>query len=293
MAANNTEFNEFIAGEVNKYQGRIVPVKAGLPERMFEWNISCSKLHPNPYDEFCYPDVGPNYEIISGYGHRIKEARAHGDPPWDDPILVEKMLPDGYLILNGHHRWAAALRFGLPKVRVRIVNLTHETDIKKMIELSDHNRRVSFDLDEVILTTKDAGLEHERISPLVGGFIRERIRPGVPALIHYLARKGYDIWVYSSQYYSMEYIRRLFKGYHIPVNGIITGTARPGADRDSKAGEIVKKMEERYTETLHIDGSGIVRVFPGSSGFEQYDVSGEGVDWSREVMNIIEKVGRQ
>ncbi|MBP3241914.1 MAG: ParB N-terminal domain-containing protein [Oribacterium sp.] len=35
---------------------------------------------------------------------------------WGDPIIVEKMYPDGYMILNGHHRWAAATRLGLKKV---------------------------------------------------------------------------------------------------------------------------------------------------------------------------------
>ena len=27
----------------------------------------------------------------------------------EDPIVVEKVHPDGYMILNGHHRWAASM----------------------------------------------------------------------------------------------------------------------------------------------------------------------------------------
>ena len=44
----------------------------------------------------------------------------------NEPIPVEKMYPEGYMILNGHHRWAAALRLGQPEIPVKIVNLTHE-----------------------------------------------------------------------------------------------------------------------------------------------------------------------
>ena len=292
MAGNTTQFGEFIQEQVEKYRGRTVPVKASFAERVIIRNLSCDKLHPNPYDEFSFPDIGPNYDIISEYGHRIKEARKHGDPPWDDPILVEKMLPDGYLILNGHHRWAAAVRFGLPKVQVRVVNLTQETDIKKMLEMSAHDKRVSFDLDEVIFAGKDSKVPTERIGFIQGKLIKERLRRGVPALFHYLAKKGYDIWVYSAHYYSTEYIKRLFKGYHAPVNGIVTGTSRAHAS-DGSADRVRDMFADHYTETMHIDNKGILRTFAGGADFEQYELTGDNDSWSGEIMNTVEKVIRK
>ena len=42
----------------------------------FVRSVSCSKLHPNPNDEFCDPEIGPNYSIISCYEgdyRRIRE----------------------------------------------------------------------------------------------------------------------------------------------------------------------------------------------------------------------------
>ena len=39
-----------------------------------------------------------------------------------EPVIVHKMKPDGYMILNGHHRWAAALKTGLSKLRIEITN---------------------------------------------------------------------------------------------------------------------------------------------------------------------------
>ena len=59
------------------------------------------------------------------------------------------------MILNGHHRWAAALRTDIKRIPVNIINITHEVDIENMLRLSDHDKRVSLDLDEVILGFTD------------------------------------------------------------------------------------------------------------------------------------------
>ncbi len=289
MAGRSTQFEEFIAGEVSKYQGSMVPVKASLFERIAVRKVSCKRLHPNPYDEFSYPEVGPNYEIISQYGHGIKEAKAHGSLPWDEPILVEKIRPDGYMIINGHHRWAAAVRYGMARVQIRVVNLTQETDIKKMLEKSLHDRRVTFDLDEVILAYDGDGIPKEDIGFISGKLIKERLRRGVPALFHYLSRNGYDIWVYSANYYSIEYIKKLFRKYHVTVNGIVTGTSRPAKHKTAAVEELKKQIAARYKATLHIDRQSILLTYGDSAEFKQYDLSGDDEAWSREIMNIIGK----
>ena len=79
-----------------------------------------SKLHANPNDEFTFPDIGPNYGIISRYEEEIRNSyRVKQEPFDDDPIIVEKLHSHGYLIMNGHHRWAAAKKQGLKKIRFK------------------------------------------------------------------------------------------------------------------------------------------------------------------------------
>ena len=51
-----TEFEEFIQNEIEKSQGRSIPVKASALERLFVRKAKCTNLHPNPDDEFCFPD---------------------------------------------------------------------------------------------------------------------------------------------------------------------------------------------------------------------------------------------
>ena len=107
--AGKTQFEQFIADEIEKNRGRLVPVKASLAERLFVRTAHWKDLHPNPDDEFCFPSIGPNFEIISNYEQMIREGRYASKAVRRDPITVEKVLPEGYMILNGPHRWGAAV----------------------------------------------------------------------------------------------------------------------------------------------------------------------------------------
>lgn len=80
------------------------------------------------------PKVGPNYGIISDYMKTFREERGHSRQYCDERLVVEKIRPDGYLILNGHHRWAAALRLGFSRIPIEIVDLTDETDIREILK---------------------------------------------------------------------------------------------------------------------------------------------------------------
>ena len=132
MAMAITDFSAFLAEEIIKVKGIAYPVKAGFLRRVFIRRAACSKLHPNPNDEFCSPEIGPNYEIMSRYmseyrrvisgsldplfintaAKRSYEADWYGSDGKDregsslgERILVERIHPNEYMILNAHHRW--------------------------------------------------------------------------------------------------------------------------------------------------------------------------------------------
>ena len=65
MAVAKTGFQAYLEEELNRYKGVMMPVKTGFPRRVFIRSAACKKLHPNPEDEFCNPEIGPNYEIIA------------------------------------------------------------------------------------------------------------------------------------------------------------------------------------------------------------------------------------
>ena len=128
-----TEFDEFVAKDVNAQKGVSIPVHAGALERLFVRKVACSNLHPNAEDEFTFDSVGPSYRIIGEYEEKFRTAIRRNQEPFDDALIVEKLHPKGYLLLNGHHRWAAAMRVGIKKVPIQIVNLAQDSDIDKIL----------------------------------------------------------------------------------------------------------------------------------------------------------------
>ncbi len=289
MAARDNRLGEYIASEVRKYAGVYVPGRVNPLMCQLRRSARLKHVHPNPEDEFCQPKVGPSYEIISEYEHQFREARRHSHIYCDEPVIVQKIRPDGFMLLNGHHRWGAALRLGYKRIPIKLVNLTQETDINKMLASSKHDKRVTLDLDEVVFSEK-SGAPSDRALPFpLNRFYKERLRLGIPALFHFLARNGYDIWVYSAAYYSMTYIRALLKRYRVGVSGIVTGTARKGS-ADPEVRERVKDMFARkYKYTLHIDGSAVVQIL-GEDRFKEFALDGDMADWSRSVMDTVRKI---
>lgn len=291
MTIQSVGFQEYLAEEIKKYGGVMIPVKAGLMERLLVREVAIEKLHPNPDDEFCMPGIGPNDRIISDYVARYQRYGSMKDPDsfGEEPLIVEKVHPDGYIILNGHHRWAAFWRLGIKKVPVSIVNLTQKSDIEEMIHASEHDRRVTLDLDEVAFCQGDEPWEKP-----IKGFpeekFKERLRPGIPALLQYLSVEGYDIWVYTAEYYSIEYIREYFHYYNVKIDGIVTGTGRKSKGFAEERKNIEQLVKERYKQTLHIDRQSVLHTFAGSNNFEEYPVAEGTFGWAQTVKSIIRKI---
>ena len=288
MAGSNTAFDEFIASEVKKYKGVYVPVKAGILQRaLIRW-APCASLHPNPDDEFCSPKVGPNYQIISEYMYSFRLERQSSKQYCEEPLIVEKIRPDGYMILNGHHRWAAALQLGFRRIPIEVVDLTQEMDIRNILQYSEHDKRVTLDLDEVVFRPEGDDPAEKPLPFPLRNIYKQRLRLGIPALFHYLNKKGYDIWVYSAGYYSADYIQRLFRKYGVHVNGAVTGTGRKtGEDREIRR-ELEALITAKYLETVHIDDAAVLRIFSQTKQVEEYNL-GEGTEaWSKRVIDVME-----
>ncbi len=285
---NYTELLE----EVKNFEGIYVPVKAGLPERLLKRSAKLSSLHPNPEDEFCDPSIGPNQGIIHGYQNSfMRKAKGSLDEEIER-ITVEKVRPDGYLILNGHHRWAGAYNAGYKRLPIEIVNLASDLDIKNMIESSSHDKRAAFDLEEAIfLKGSKEAVEKPPKFPY-NLLYKKKIRLGIPALFRFLTGLGYDIWVYTANYYSMDDISRLFKGYSVPVTGIVNGTQRRARSKSGSNESLKKLFDGKYKETIHIDSNSVIITKTGEEEFQEYEIKAEGSEWSKEVIRILrEKKG--
>lgn len=111
-----------IKKDVEKYSGKRQTVRASIIDIMTVRHLSPDQMHANPDDDFVNPKVGPNEEIIEKYIEEARRDMEMGAMSFDEPIMVAKLENGEYMIVNGHHRWAAAIKVGLTQVRVVVVN---------------------------------------------------------------------------------------------------------------------------------------------------------------------------
>ena len=288
--AKKTEFEQKIADDVRSQTGTMMPVKASPIERLLVRKALCTSLHPNAEDEFTFDTVGPSYRIIGEYEEKFRAAIRRNQEPFDDALIVEKLHPKGYLLLNGHHRWAAAMRVGIKKVPIQIVNLAQDSDIDKILENSKHDKRVTIDLDEVIFRNKgDKWVEKVPAFHLMK--YDKKIKKGIPALFYYLTKHGYDIWVYSANYYSIDDIQRFFRKYRVHVDGIITGTVKRNKDNTERLAKREKKIADKYKITIHIDNDMILATGDIGAKFKRVDLNAAPDEWSRKAIEAIGEIG--
>ena len=294
MGQSKTQFDNYLEEEINRCRGVYFPVKTGLLRRLLTRKASVFNLHPNPEDEFCDPKIGPSYKIISEYQQMYVDALKSSYHFYEDePIVVERLHPDGYRILNGHHRWAAVMRIGQDSIPIRIVNMTHEEDVKRILEHSVNTKRATLDLDEVIFRSEgDGPLEKPAPFPW-NRLVPERMRLGVPALFHFLSKRGYDIWVYSAKYYSTDSIQKYFEKYHVHVDGVMTATAKRAKSSGESSRKINKMIADKYRITLHIDNEAVIRSVRDSRDYREYELKGTAETWSQAVMDAVEDLENQ
>ena len=291
MADPRVSFQTFLEEEINRCRGLYAPIKSSLLERLFVRKASCKKLHPNLEDEFCDPKIGPNYEIISNYQEELRTLQAHAQPQkFKERLIVEKAHPDGYILLNGHHRWAAALRSALPSVPIKIVSLTQTSDVYKMLENAKHDQRAALDLDEVVFAPAQDGAAEKALPFPANKVYQQQLRRGVPELFRFLKNHGYDIWVYSAQYYSMDYIQVFFKLYGLQIDNIVTGTSRKGQQSAEEKKQLETMITKKYAVTVHPALRSLTRISSEAKTFEEYELTGNPETWAQEIMEILSKL---
>lgn len=111
-----------IQDDVAKYSKGREMVRANFIDILTVRHLPPDQMHANPDDDFVNPNIGPNEEILEKYIEEAKRNLQMGEVSFDEAIMVSKLEDGEYMIVNGHHRWAAAIKVGLTEVRVVVVN---------------------------------------------------------------------------------------------------------------------------------------------------------------------------
>lgn len=291
MAMTNSEFKEYLNKELEKEVGMYVPVNTSRLQRLFYLNTPCTNLHPNPDDEFSFPDVGPSYRIMSDYQRAYLDSMARGLKPAMEPLVVIRTHPSGFMLINGHHRWGAAMMAGVKKVPIKVVNMMLEEEIKDILKNSTHEKRVTLDLDEVVFRSNSDVLIEKKPALALGSQASRRMRLGIPALFRFLKKNGYDIWVYSANFYSIDDIRKFFRKYTVHVDGIITATAKKEVYNTEAAKNMKELITNKYKETVHIANDSLLITHGKGEEFKDFELDPDDEGWAREIITILSSEG--
>lgn len=286
MAVVPEDFQKLVLDDIKTYAGLSEPVKAGVLERMFVHNVLIKRIHPNPEDEFSITEVGPHYGIVGDYLSAFKRRMDLSQKPYmEEKLMVEKMSTGGYMLLNGHHRWLAASRLGIKKAPVQIVNVTPAKEIFENINNSDRQMCVSFDLDEVLLTDGIRCPKDKNIRFPLNRIYKSGLRKNAGVLVNELQKMGYDVWIYTVNYHSVEYINGLMKIHKAKADGIVNGL---GGKKGNS--HIKEAFVKKYKYSIHVDNDMVLCVNTVTKVYESIDIDTNGADWSAEVINIIRKL---
>ena len=153
--------------------------------------------------------------------------------------------------------------------------------------------RVSFDLDEVLFVLPET---HKTEPPLHFPFnyiYKERLRLGTPDVIRTLQSQGYEVWVYTSSFRSMNYIKGLFRHYHVKFDGIVNGNRHiKEVQRDNKE-LLPQKLPSKYRISLHIDDEAIVCSLGKQYGYNVYQLNAQDDDWKEKVIACADKIRKR
>ncbi len=117
FVSETKDLNKMLKADIKSNSSSNKYKKASIWERVFKRTANVNELHPNPLDEFSNPKIGPSDLAVSKYIRKINETGKISEP-----IIVQKLSTGGYEIINGHHRWLAAIKRGLENVPIKIKN---------------------------------------------------------------------------------------------------------------------------------------------------------------------------
>lgn len=150
--------------------------------------------------------------------------------------------------------------------------------------------RVSFDLDEVLFVSPET---HKTEPPLKFPFNRifkERLRLGTPDLINSLQEMGYEVWVYTSSFRSIGYIKSLFLLYGVKFDDIVNGTRHLREVQRDRKDILPQKLPNRYRISLHIDDESIVCSMGRQYGYNTYQLEAEDDNWKEKIIERAEQI---
>lgn len=153
--------------------------------------------------------------------------------------------------------------------------------------------RVSFDLDEVLFVSPNT---HKTEKPLIfplNKIFKERLRLGTVELIKKLQKEGFEVWVYTSSFRSISYIKGLFFNYGVFFDGIVNGQRHLDEVQGKRKNMLPSKLPSKYRISLHIDDEAIIVTCGREYGFNVYQLEAQDDDWKEKIIARVYEIKKK
>ena len=150
--------------------------------------------------------------------------------------------------------------------------------------------RVSFDLDEVLFVNPEKfEIEKPPRFPL-NRLFPERLRKGTVDLVHQLQKEGFEVWVYTSSFRSVSYIRSLFRNYGVRFDDIVNGTRHLLEVQGKRKQAMPTKVPSFYHISLHMDDEESVLRNGQEYGFKVMRVYDPDEHWAEKILEEARRI---
>lgn len=150
--------------------------------------------------------------------------------------------------------------------------------------------RVSFDLDEVLFVYPETHKTEPELRFPYNKIYKERLRLGAPVLINELQKQGFEVWVYTSSFRTVKYIKNLFRHYHVRFDGIINAQRHLKEVQEGHNETLPQKLPNRYRISLHIDDEAIVATYGKAYGFNVYQLDADDDEWKEKILARVAQI---
>ena len=150
--------------------------------------------------------------------------------------------------------------------------------------------KVSFDLDEVLFVDPKRFEIEKPPRGLAGLFYKERLRKGTVNLMHKLQSEGFEIWVYTSSYRSVQYIDNLFRLYGVRFDGIVNAQRHEMEVQGGHRQRLPQKMPSYFRISLHIDDEENIVKSSRTFGFRSFRICEPDEHWAEKVLKEAERI---
>jgi hypothetical protein len=152
--------------------------------------------------------------------------------------------------------------------------------------------RISFDLDDTLICYHDgAACEPNRVPWLLRGWFPEPLRHGARGLLRELARRGWEVWVYTTSYRSPSAVRWWLWWYGIRVGRVINQAVHDRHLRRTPRDYPPSKNPAAFGIDLHVDDSEGVALEGREHGFDVVVIAPDDLDWVEKVLAAVERRG--